>query len=384
MNEETAVGPAVDPVEEVVSPLRDRRPMYGAFYGLVEPPFDLTPDPKFLFLTQRQREALGNLHYGLSTSRGFTMLVGDAGTGKTTMVRAALGALSDSFSRYVLISNPTLEKAEFYELLVRGFGLSQAALQSKATFLAELTQNVEERFAQGGLTGIIIDEAQSLPSALLEEIRLLGNIETTNTKLLNIVLAGQPELGARLNEPSLRQLKQRVTLRCELRALTADETAAYIAGRIRIARGTPEEIFSHSAIGAIHRGSRGIPRVINVLCDNALISGFATETKPITAAIVDDVCRDFDLGATPAPMPIESAAPAAAAPAALPALIPAASAATAPIAGPAQEQSIDHPRSRVAPARPPAPSSPQAAGREMFEASKPKPRSRFFSELFGR
>jgi general secretion pathway protein A len=231
--------------EAMGTPVRSRQPMYGAFYGLTEPPFDLSPDPRFLFLTPRQREALGNLHYGLSTSRGFTMLVGDAGTGKTTILRTALSGLADTNSRYVLISNPTLEKTEFYELLTRGFDLSPATLKSKATFLAELQDHVEARFAAGGLTGIIVDEAQSLPSELLEEIRLLGNIETTNTKLLNIVLAGQPELAGRLNEPSLRQLKQRITLRCELRALTAAETAAYIAGRLRIAGGTPQEILSH-------------------------------------------------------------------------------------------------------------------------------------------
>jgi general secretion pathway protein A len=274
---------------------RHRQPMYGAFYGLTEPPFDLSPDPRFLFLTPRQREALGNLHYGLSTSRGFTMLVGDAGTGKTTILRTALAGLADTNSRYVLISNPTLEKAEFYELLTRGFGLGAETLKSKATFLAELQDHVEARFAAGGLTGVIVDEAQSLPSELLEEIRLLGNIETTNTKLLNIVLAGQPELAERLNEPSLRQLKQRITLRCELRSLAANETAAYIAGRLRIAGGTPQEIFTHEAVAAIHRCSQGIPRTINVLCDNALITGFAVEAKPITAAIIEDVCRDFDL-----------------------------------------------------------------------------------------
>jgi general secretion pathway protein A len=270
--------------------------MYAEFYRLTEPPFDLTPNPRFLFLTARQREALSNLRYGLSTSRGFTMLVGEAGTGKTTLVRAALAGMADLPSRYVLISNPTLTRADFYEILVRQFDLSVEAGRSKAAFLSELTQSVEARFAAGGLTGIIIDEAQSLPTELLEEIRLLGNIETTTAKLLNIVLAGQPELADRLNESSLRQLKQRVTLRCQLSAFTAEEAVAYIAGRIRIAGGSPTEIFSREAVLAIYAASSGIPRTINVLCDNALISGFAAGARPITKDIIRDVVNDFDLG----------------------------------------------------------------------------------------
>jgi hypothetical protein len=134
-----------------------------------------------------------------------------------------------------------------------------------------------------------------MPHSLLEEIRLLGNIETTTSKLLNIVLSGQPELADRLNEPSLRQLKQRVALRCELRPLTLDEAAAYISGRLRIAGGAPEQIFTAQAVRAIHKASAGIPRSINVLCDNALVSGFAAQVKPINVALVSDVCRDFDL-----------------------------------------------------------------------------------------
>ena len=274
---------------------RSRRPMYGAFYGLKEPPFDLTPDPRFLFLASRQREALSNLRYGLATSKGFTLLIGDAGTGKTTLLRTALAELGDSPSRYVLVSNPTLGRSEFYEFLAREFGLSDAAAASKTRFLSELQQDVEARFAAGGLTGLIVDEAQSMPYELLEEIRLLGNIETTTTKLLNIVICGQPELADRLNEPSLRQLKQRVALRCELRALSLDETAAYIAGRLRIAGGSPAEVFTRRAVIAIHEAAAGIPRTVNVLCDNALIGGFAAQVKPIPVEIVADVCRDFDL-----------------------------------------------------------------------------------------
>jgi type II secretory pathway predicted ATPase ExeA len=270
--------------------------MYGEFYGLKEPPFDLVPDPRFLFLTPRQREALSNLRYGLSTSKGFTLLLGDAGTGKTTLVRAALAEMVDTPSRYVLVTNPTLDRDEFVEFLAREFDLSPRARRSKTRFLLELQRDVEARFAGGGLTGLIIDEAQSMPYELLEEIRLLGNIETTSTKLLNIVLSGQPELAARLNEPSLRQLKQRVALRCELAPLTLDETAAYISGRLRIAGALPQGVFTRQTVMFIHNASRGIPRTINVLCDNALVGGFAAQVKPIPLEIVEEVCRDFDMG----------------------------------------------------------------------------------------
>jgi general secretion pathway protein A len=296
--ENKAAAPGSD-VRQNVTPLDIRSdarvPMYGQFFGLTEPPFDLTPDPRFLFLTPRLREALSNLRYGLGASRGFTVLLGDAGTGKTTLVRAALSGLGDVASRYVLLNNPTLGRSEFYEFLAAEFGFSAQAASSKTRFLYELQQDVRDRFAKGGLTGLIVDEAQSMPHALLEEIRLLGNIETTTSKLLNIVLSGQPELADRLNEPSLRQLKQRVALRCELKPLTLDEAAAYISGRLRIAGGAPEKIFTAQAVHAIHQASGGIPRSINVLCDNALVSGFAAQVKPVNIALVADVVRDFDL-----------------------------------------------------------------------------------------
>lgn len=286
----TASGPA-----DAAGAAWRRQPLYGGFYGLAEPPFDLTPNPRFLFLSPRQREALSNLRYALATSKGFTLILGEAGTGKTTLVRTALSELGDTPSRYVLVSNPTLGRGEFYEYLAREFGLSAEARESKTRFLADLQQEVEARFAIGGLTGLIIDEAQSMPHELLEEIRLLGNIETTTTKLLNIVLSGQPELADRLNDASLRQLKQRVALRCELQPLTLDETAAYISGRLRIAGGSPGQVFTRETVIAIHEASAGIPRTINVLCDNTLIGGFAAQVKPIPVEIVDDVCRDFDL-----------------------------------------------------------------------------------------
>lgn len=293
------------------------RPLYADFYGLAEAPFDLTPNPRFLFLSTRQREALSNLRYGLSAARGFTLLLGDAGTGKTTLVRTAVTEIGEGPSHYVLVNNPTLTRDEFYDHLTTEFGLSEAARQSKTRFLIELQQDVERRVALGGFTGLVVDEAQSMPHELLEEIRLLGNIETTTTKLLNIVLSGQPELADRLNDPSLRQLKQRVALRCELKPLSLDEAAGYISGRLRIAGGNPGEIFTRETVIAIHRASAGIPRTINVICDNTLLGGFAAQVKPVTVEIVDEICRDFDLTqqkrrfTEPIPEPVQHDDPAA-------------------------------------------------------------------------
>ena len=275
--------------------------MYERFYGLRERPFDLVPNPRFLYLTARQREAQGNLRYGLTTPRGLTLLIGEAGTGKTTLIQAILGEIGEQPVECVLLSNPTLTRAEFYEYLAAGFGLPTAAGASKTQFLFDLRRHLIAKRHAGIVAGLILDEAQSLPYDLLEEVRLLSNIETTTEKLLNVVLAGQPELADRLNEANLRQLKQRISLRCELSAFTFQETGAYIAGRLRIAGTDPAKVFTREAVLAIHEASGGVPRVVNVICDNALIGGFAAQTKPIVKSIVDEVCRDFDVASRPSP-----------------------------------------------------------------------------------
>ena len=269
--------------------------MYERFFGLRERPFDLVPNPRFLYLTGRQREALSNLRYGLTTPRGLTLLIGEAGTGKTTLVQAVMGDVDDQTVECVLLSNPTLTRTEFYEYLAAGFRLPKEAAASKTQFLFELRRHLHARRDVGVFSGLVLDEAQSIPYELLEEVRLLSNIETPTEKLLNVVLAGQPELADRLNEPNLRQLKQRISLRCELGLFTFQETGAYIAGRLRIAGGEPAKIFTREAVLAIHDASQGVPRTINVICDNALIGGFAAQEHPVTRALVDDVCRDFDL-----------------------------------------------------------------------------------------
>jgi general secretion pathway protein A len=279
--------------------------MYERFFGLRERPFDLVPNPRFLYLTSRQREALSNLRYGLTTPRGLTLLIGEAGTGKTTLVQAVVDEIDDGVVECLLLSNPTLTRTEFYEALAAGFGLPTEAFSSKTQFLFELRRHLLAKREAGVISGLVLDEAQSLPYDLLEEVRLLSNIETPTEKLLNVVLAGQPELADRLNETNLRQLKQRISLRCELSTFTFQESAAYIAGRLRIAGGDPAKIFSREAVLAIHDASLGVPRTINVICDNALIGGFAAQEKPVLRSLVDDVCRDFDL---------RNRAPAAAAP----------------------------------------------------------------------
>ena len=268
--------------------------MYERFYGLRERPFDLTPNPRFLFMTAQHREALTTLEYGLSRRTGIALLVGDAGTGKTTIVHAALQSQSVQRSHVVYLNNPALTRNEFIEFLAAGFDLSPSAAASKTRLLAELTDALATRHAAGTMAALVIDEAQCLPDGLLEEIRLLANIESASEKLLSIILAGQPEIAVRLNAASLRQLKQRIGLRCTLAPLTEAETASYIAARLRTAGADAAAVFTPDAIQTIHKRSAGIPRTISVICDNALVSGFALDRRPVDRAVVVEVCRDFD------------------------------------------------------------------------------------------
>ena len=272
--------------------------MYEQFFGLRERPFDLNPDPRYLVLTELHREALSNLQYGIATRKGVTLLVGEAGSGKTTLIHAAIRE-QPARVHCAHLTNPALTREEFVEMLAERFGLSQRARLSKASLLREMETLLSERRAAGETTVLIVDEAQSLSLELLEEVRLLANIETAEEKLLTLILAGQPELSRRLNEQELRQFKQRVALRCELRPLTLQETAAYLAGRIRVAGGVGAQVFTREAVSAIHEHSRGIPRTVSVIADNAMLSAFASQRRPITRQTVLDVCQDFDLLAAP-------------------------------------------------------------------------------------
>ena len=275
--------------------------MYQRFFGLRERPFELTSNPKYLFFSAQHREALANLEYGLSSAKAITVVVGEAGTGKTTLLRAALESERCRRVKAIVLDNPTLTREEFVEILAARFQLGPAAAASKAVLLDALEAELRARRAREEITALIVDEAQSLSDELLEEVRLLANIETPTEKLLPLVLAGQPELAVRLNESGLRQLKQRVALRCEVAPLDLGDTAAYIVSRIRTAGGNTTKLFTREAVTLIHEFSRGIPRVINVMCDNALISGFALKRQPVDRDIVAEVCRDFDLTKAEAP-----------------------------------------------------------------------------------
>jgi general secretion pathway protein A len=268
--------------------------MYERFYGLRQRPFNLTSNPRYLLLTSAHAEALSSLQYGISSRLGIIVLIGEAGTGKTTVIRAAMAA-QPLGAQFVVMNNPLLSRTEFFQHLAQGFGLSDDAVVSKTRFLSELTHVLEERALSGHQTALIVDEAHALPYEILEEVRLLANIETDEDKLLPVVLAGQPELGDRLNKPDLRQLKQRVALRCSLRTLTLRETAAYVAGRIGVAGGDAVKLFTGEAVQLIHRYSRGVPRTISVICDNALVTGFAADERPIDVETIREVCRDLDL-----------------------------------------------------------------------------------------
>jgi len=283
--------------------------MYQQFYGLQELPFELTPNPKCLFMTRRHREALSNLQYGLFSAKAITVLIGEAGTGKTTLLHTALESPPCRNVSCVYLNNPALTRAEFVEILSQRFNLGPHVSESKARLLEELENVLRERRARGQITALVIDEAQSLSRELLEEIRLLANIETATEKLLPLVLAGQPELRDRLNEPGLRQLKQRVALRCEIMPFSQEETAAYIAHRLRTAGGDASKLFTREAVMLVHLKSGGIPRVINVMFDNALVTGYGLERRPVDRDIVAEVARDFDLGgepldSRPSPVPV--------------------------------------------------------------------------------
>ncbi|MEO8681492.1 MAG: AAA family ATPase [Vicinamibacterales bacterium] len=279
--------------------------MYERYYGLQERPFDLSPNPRFLCFTPQHREALVHLQYGLSGRPGITMLIGEAGTGKTTLIRAALQGSSPS-SSIVHLSNPTLTRDEFFELLASGFGFSQAAGRSKVQFLRELEAALSTPADPAPVLALVVDEAQSVPYELLEEIRLLTNVESSGGRSLAVAIVGQPELAARLQEPHLRQLKQRVVLRCELTALDIKDTAAYISARVKTAGGEAVRLFSRAAVAAIHEFSGGIPRVISVICDNALVSGFAADERPVSANLVKEVSRTLAL--IPARPPVAAVA----------------------------------------------------------------------------
>jgi general secretion pathway protein A len=271
--------------------------MYLHYFGLAELPFELTSNPRYLFLTAKQREALSVLQYGLFSAKPITVLIGEAGTGKSSLIRAALQSERCRDVQCVYVDNPLLTTDDFVRMLALKFNLGTDALASKSVLLNRLETALRERRARGEITALVVDEAQSLSVGILEELRLLANMETPSHKLLPLVLAGQPELAERLERNELRQLKQRITLRCELTPFEVTDTAGYIAGRIKTAGGIASRMFTQEAVLLIHERSRGIARSINVICDNALIGAMALGQTRVDRAMVIEVCRDLRLNA---------------------------------------------------------------------------------------
>ena len=284
--------------------------MYEQFFGFRERPFDLNPNPRFLVLTESHREVLSNLEYAISSRKGITLVTGEAGSGKTTLIRTVLQKQPEQIHS-VHLTNPTLSRGEFVQMLASKFGLSNQAAGSKAVLLTDLEALFRARRARGEGTVLIVDEAQSLPLELIEEIRLLANIEADDERLLSVVLVGQPTLADRLEQPELRQLKQRVALRCQLQSLTARETSDYLRGRIDVAGGVAAHVFTREAANAIHAAAAGLPRMINVLADNSLLGGFAEGIKPVPSRIVREVTRDFGLTLSDSSEPPVTAQPVA-------------------------------------------------------------------------
>ena len=279
--------------------------MYKAFFGLRASPFGVNPDPRFLYVMPHIKEALACLHYGIRTRKGFIVLTGEVGTGKTTLLKAALASLSDARLATSYLFNPRLDVLDFFEFVLTDFGIPFTS-RTKGHMLLRLNHWLLERFRASEIAVIVIDEAQHLSSELLEEIRLLTNLETSTEKLLQIVLAGQPELESKLFQVSARQLRQRVTLLCRTRALTRDETRSYLAERLRIA-GTTALVFSPEAADAIYTYAKGIPRTINLLSEHALMTAYVEQLRPIPSRIVDSIAREFGLDSLALGIPQDSA-----------------------------------------------------------------------------
>ena len=267
--------------------------MYKEFFGLEETPFTLTPDPRFLVFTPSYNEVLASLYYGLENAKGLIVLTGEVGTGKTTALRWILRRL-DSTVLAAYIFNPRLSIDEFYHHVSQMLGIKDWT--NKAELLTEMGKTLEARHQRGLRTVLIIDEAHELSDYVLEEIRLLMNFESDNAKHLQIVLTGQPELREKLNQPNLRQLKQRVALRCKMHSLpNVDEMERYITERLLIAGSDQPNIFTPGAIDFIFQCSEGIPRQINNICDNALLAAYAAGDQVIGRALIEEVADNLDL-----------------------------------------------------------------------------------------
>jgi general secretion pathway protein A len=271
--------------------------MYKSFFKLHSSPFGTSPDPRFLYMMPHTREALACLEYGISARKGFTVLTGEVGTGKTTLLRRALGSFSNRRVSTAFVFNPRLDVLDFLEFVLTDFGIVPAT-RTKSGMLLQLNRWLIERFRMEETCVVVVDEAQNLSWDLLEEIRLLTNLETSSEKLLQIVLSGQPELEEKLRHPSVRQLRQRVSLWCRTQSLSESQTHAYVGERLRIA-GATWPLFSLEALDLVHRYSRGIPRIINLICEHSLIVAYVEQVQQVTAAMVEGVAIELELETQP-------------------------------------------------------------------------------------
>jgi general secretion pathway protein A len=278
--------------------------MYKAFFGFAENPFNMSPDPSFLFRSAQHEEALANLIYGVQSRKGFVVLTGEVGTGKTTMLECLRDFLNSQQITYASLFNSRLTVEQFFEMIAYDFGL-RCTRTSKTEVLFALNEMIIERANLGRTTVLIVDEAHNLDWEVLEEIRLLGNLENRRGKMLQILLAGQPELDRKLEAPEFRQLKQRIALRCVLQPLQLDETLEYIESRLMRAELQERTVFPPEILREIHFRTQGIPRVINAMCDNLLLTAFALESKVVTTAMVEEVAADMRLQA-PGPSPFRA------------------------------------------------------------------------------
>jgi general secretion pathway protein A len=267
--------------------------MYLQHFGLIRAPFEMTPDPAFLYLGESHQEGLATLVYGVRARKGFVMLTGEVGTGKTTLLHALLSQL-DPNTLAAFVFNPRLEPLDFFRLLFDELGI-ETRCTSKAEYLIALNKFLIERLERDHPTLLIVDEAQNLSADMLEEIRLLSNLETPQSKLIQIMLVGQPELEEKLARQELRQLRQRIVLRFRLRPFEVDEAEHYVQERLRLAGYTGKGIFRRAALRRLHQMTGGVPRLLNVVCDSALLLAYSRGQTSVDAAEIDEVARDVGL-----------------------------------------------------------------------------------------